>query len=312
MKKQEPDMQDMEIAVKLNNKKIHLLIAGVVMVSALGCRTESSEFNWKTFRWEQVGPRNHPRIIAEDGELIEQMPESPKPNLTAKRQTAFAKSQIVRLYLCSKTPTSIEEGSYYLTKNAPVDKLSDLLSILYPGEGPGGSEEIRYMLYRSDAVWERAKAFASVLDISSIDKGTYVTDQGSWETALGLLYGSEYPRKLDAGTRARIVSHLTHVTQDVSADRRIRWAAAILAGNLSARFDPKDYVLADAMFGEATELSPGDEFESMVTQYHHISLLVVMKQQLRAKKQAIDALNFYQRWASTECYERISMIAAGK
>jgi hypothetical protein len=284
------------------------------MVGVMGCQSDSREFNWRTFKFEQVGPRNHPRIVAEDEEFPEQIPESgmPKPNLTAKQQTAYEKSQILRLYICSEKPKSIAEDSYYLATQAPVDKLADLLENLFPAQGPGGSEKIRYLLYRNDVVWERAMKFASRLDVPPMDSSIYMSGQGAWESALGLLYGSEYPRKLDPETRKRVISNLNHVVSDESADRETRWAAAILAGNLHARFDPKDFVSADATFGEASELVPGDEFESLVVRYHHIHLLVAMNQPLKAKKQAIDAMNYFQKWENTECYERLGAIAGGK
>lgn len=295
-------------------KNICWMLIATVMVGVMGCGTDSQEFNWKTFRWERVGPRDRPRFAAADEAFPEQIPESGmvKPHLTEKQQSAFSKSQIIRLYICEKTPTSIGQGSYYLATQAPVDKLADLLAILYPAQGPGGSEKIRYLLYRDEAIWERAKKFAERLDEAAIEQGTYVVGQGSWPTALGLLYGSEYPRKLAPETRKRVISHLNHVIGDESADREIRWAAAVLAGNLHGRFDPKDFVSASATFVEAMGFAPGDEFEALVVRYHHIQLLMVMNQPIKAKKQAIDALNYFQRWRNTECYERIGIAAKEK
>lgn len=294
----------------MRKNTIFMVLLGLI-VGGLGCRSDSQEFNWRTFKYEQVGPRNHPRIVAEDEEFPEQIPESgmPKPNLTAKQQTAYEKSQVLRLYLCSERPRSLEEGSFYLASQAPIDKMADLLATLYPAEGPGGSETIRYLLYRNEGVWERAMRFAGRLDVPAMDSSIYISGQGAWETAVGLLYGSEYPRKLDPETRKRVISNLNHLIGDESAEREIRWAAAILAGTLHARFDPKDFILADATFGEAAGFAPGDEFEALVVRYHHIHLLATMGQPLKAKKQAIDAMNFFQRWENTQAYERVGAVA---
>ena len=73
--------------MRRNRRNISLILAAVVMMGSLGCQSGSREFNWKTFRFERVGPRNHPRIVAQEEEFPEQIPACglPTPKLTASR-----------------------------------------------------------------------------------------------------------------------------------------------------------------------------------------------------------------------------------
>jgi hypothetical protein len=295
-----------------------LLIA--VFWTTPGCQSGSREFNWQTFRYEQVGPRVVYRPAAEKPRTLEDLGEfpasarKPAPVTSAEQDLAYLKTQTFRLYIGSELPKQSEAGeNFCLARKAPVDKLADVLSLLYPAQGPGGSETFRYLLYRNEDVLSQAKNMAERLDAAPIvldaDHSPTV-DQSSWELALGFLYGSDYPRKLDPALRSRVVLLLNQVIENPAADRQLRWAAAILAGNLQARFEPKDYVVAGATFSRAADFTPGPSYQAMVARFHAVRLLLARNQQLTAKNQAMNAVDYFRDWQYTECYEYLRNVAA--
>jgi len=175
---------------------------------------------------------------------------------------------------------------------------------------------MRYLLYRSDSVREEALEMAVRLDVPviALEPGqTLDTDQSSWDLALGLLYSSDYPRKLTPAVQARAISLLNQVVENPAADRRLRWASAILAGNLHMCFEPRDYISAGAPFARASDFLPGNSYQAMVTRFHTIRLLLARNQQVAAKQLAGEALDYFQKWENTECYEYLrSLVTDGR
>jgi hypothetical protein len=310
-----------QISVETNMRKRMIIPIVIAAVYCAGCQSGRQEFNWKTFRFERLGPRDVYRPKAETGEpsTLEELGTMPPPGRSttpelsgAGRQSAYERSQICRLYISRQPPKSFAEGEYsYVAKWAPVDRLSEILVLLYPAQGPGGDERIRYLLYRSENVMEKAKAMAVRLDVQAIGVNEARGDISTWNLALGLLYSSEFPRKIDVNRRAHVVALLNQVIENPTEDSHMRWAAALIAGHLEMMYSPQDYVLAGASFSRSLDFTSGPSYEGMASQYHMAKLLLVRHQRISAKKQAMDALNFYQKWESTECYERLRGIAVG-
>ncbi len=285
----------------------------VIVLSCLvgGLACQSSEFNWRTFRFEQVGPRNRPLITAETEDDVDmgQIPppaQKSAPNLKPSRQSALEKGELFRLYLGDESAQPmVPSEDFYLVRNAPLDKLAELLVLLYPGEGPGGNPNKRIVIYKNEQVWEQARTFAPRLDAAAEIVGGESSD---WAQALSLLYRSEYPRKLDATTRDKVISLFNQVIEDTSEDAGVRWAAVVLSSMLHVRFEPRDYSAAEAVLGEGENFIRGTDYRAMVMRYHHLRLLLARGQKLTARKQAMDAMNYFQNWQNTDCYDLIRMI----
>lgn len=298
-----------------------LMIPILAALFCSGCQSDRQEFNWKTFRFERVGPRDvyRPKTEADRPTTLEELGMMPPPGRTTTpelsgtgRQSAYERSQICRLYISKEPPKSFAEGEYsYVAKWAPVDRLSEILVLLYPAQGPGGDERVRYLLYRSETVMEKAKFMASHLDVPAIGINEAKGDVLTWNLAIGLLYSSEFPRKIDVNRRSHVIALLNQVIENPAEDSTIRWASAIIAGYLEMQYSPQDFVLAGASVSRSLDFTSGPSYEGLVSQYHLAKLLLMRHQQLTLKKQAMDALNFYQRWENTECYERLRGMAAG-
>jgi hypothetical protein len=304
-------------------KDLFMVITVLGWAVLAGCESgRQSEFNWRTFRFETVGPRTRPQgTPAKEGE-IEQIPPSAQKTsaqMTPKQKTIYEKGEIFRLYIGDpSTQSNTATGNIYIARQTTPDKLAELLVLLYPGQGPGGSDRLRFLLYSDESTWEKAKAFAPRLDavpqtLKSDGNGTTeVKPVEDWMQAIGLIYGSEYPRRVDADLRVRITSLLNHVLEDPSANTELRWAAAVLSANLNARFDPKDYLAASAALSQGLRLVGKQDYQALVIRYHYIKQLAARDQKLAAKKQAQDSLNYFQAWEGTDCFHFMRNIVEQK
>jgi hypothetical protein len=286
-------------------------------IALLGCSSATQEYNWQTGRFEQVGPRDVYRHPAKTERTLDDLGDFPaSPAKVAKPQpTANQQNRTYRLYVGSKLPQQSQaDENFYLAKQAPVSKLTEVLAVLYPGQGPGGSKDFRYMLYRNHSTLKDAVKMAALLDVAPLDfenTSKLAGDQSHFENALGFLYGSDFPRKLDINVRAKIILLLDQVIENPALDRKLRWSAAILAGNLLARFGPRNYIRAKDNFSRASEFIPGDSYESLVAKFHSVQILMTNNQALTAKQQAMRAVNYFQNLQTTECYEYLRNIASG-
>ncbi len=288
-----------------------------------GCQSNQSyEFNWRTFRFEAVGPRERPQATtAREGELEQIPPSAQKTSaqMTQKQKTVYEKGEIHRFYIGdSTTSKNTTDENIYIVKQTTPDKLAETLGLLYPGQGPGGSDRLRFLLYSDEGTWEKAKAFAARLDVAAQQvkpDGSLAGDVKNlpeWDQAIGLIYGSEFPRRVDPETRVRITSLLNHVLEDPSAGTDLRWGAAIISATLNARFDPKDYIAASAALSQGLRLAGKQDYKAMVIRYHYIKQLLAREQKLTAKKQAQDFLNYFQSWENTDCYHFVRAIVEQK
>ncbi|MFA5863615.1 MAG: hypothetical protein WC975_02905 [Phycisphaerae bacterium] len=301
--------------------KFLILAVGFVGLGSLGCQSGSYEYNWRTLRFEQVGPRaryqidvSHEKKGSAEDEDMGQIPPPGNPSggeLTRKQQSAFAKGRLYRFYLGDQTvDKNASMPELYVVRQTTPDKLAELLSLIYPGQGPGGSDRLRFIIYADEKILEKAQSFASRLDVpAQKNKPENLSD---WDLAIGLIYGSEFPRKLDSDARFRIVSMLNRIMDDRSAQVAVRWAAGIIASDLYSRFDPRDSVAASATLSRLSKVVRGQDYKAMVVRYHHLQQLMARGQTLTAKKQAQDALNYFQKWEDTNCYQSIRNIVEQK
>jgi hypothetical protein len=308
---------------KTMQRNIFIFLAVLGGACCAGCESNrSQEFNWRTFRFEAVGPRERPqKTVAKEGELDQIPPPAQKTSaqMTSKQKKVYEKGEINRLYIGDATASKdASADNLYIAKQTTPDKLAELLTLLYPGQGPGGSDRLRFLLYSDETTWEKAKAFAPRLDVAAQQikpDGTPVVDTKTlpeWDLAIGLIYGSEFPRRVDPDIRVRVISLLNHVLEYPSAQADLRWGAAIISSNLNARFDPKDYIAASATLSQGLRLTGKQDYKAMVIRYHHIKQLLGREQKLTARKQAQDFLNYFQNWDTTDCYHFVQTIVEQK
>lgn len=299
-------------------------------LAALGPGCGQYEFNRRTFRFEQVGPRSRPAVRAgaeapadasaqTNATMGEQIPPPAAKapvRLSPRQKATFEKGKVFTLYLGDE---SVEkkpgQSDLYLVKQATPDKLAELLVLLFPGDGPGGSVRLRFISYSDEQTWAQAMAFASRLDVAAIriQPGIGLPETAAeWDLAIGLVYGSEFPRKMDPDIRFRAVSLLNHILKDPGAGAEQRWAAGILAATLQTRFEPRDLVAASATLSQTLRLTSKQDYKALVIRYHYIRQLMARGQTLTARRHAQDALNYFQGLDDTNCYRFLRTIVEQK
>jgi hypothetical protein len=311
-----------------------IAVCGCVLAVLWGCESGSRyEFNRRTFRFERVGPRSRPlnRTGTEtagggqesaagnltEGEQIPPPATRTPANLSQRQKGVVERSRVTILYLGNETVQKKPgQQDLYVVRQTTPDKLAELLVLLYPGDGPGGSDRLRFISYAGDRVWEMARAAAPSFDVApqKIEPGATldVGAAGRWNLALGLIYGSDFPRRIESDARFRILSLLNQIVKDLSAPADRRWAAAVLAAALQTRYEPRDFVAASATLSQALRFTGRQDYRALVVRYHYIRQLLARGQALAARKQAQDALNYFQSQEDTNCYQFLRTIVEQK
>jgi len=287
-----------------------IVILGVLLTAASvgGCRGQ--DFNWDTFRFERTSPRDR---SSEPVTMRVPPPAArPEPAPRPRREAVDdERGRIYRLYVTRNAELEAETGArVQVVGDAPVEKLADILWLMYPGEGPGGSRDTRYIVYLNSEVRDLAAAYAGLLDVGEPAEGE--GGNAVWAEALSALYASEFPRKLDQASRLRAVGRLERVAQDPQAERELRWGAGILLWYVNTRFDPKDRAAASTGLALAARAATGDAYGTMVVRLHEIRDLMARKTGMRAMQKAREALVEFESLNGTACYKMIESVAGSK
>ena len=270
----------------------------MVCLAVFGCSDQ--EYNWRTMRFERVGPRSRfiTKTSAEQNKTLEDMGQIPeKAQVSPQAKPPISSLDVYRLYISDQSQQKGQGWQdFYIVRNAPPEKLAELLAMLFPGQGPGGSERTRWIVYTDDTTASKAQDFARYLDASG---------KSNWDQALGYLYASSFPRKMDTDTRYRIVSLLNRVMADRSQKSDLRWSAGIIAANLYTYYDPKDFIAASASLAQSSGTVSKSDYKNMVVRYHQLRLLQSKGLKSSARMQAQEALSEFQKWENTDCYQFI-------
>jgi len=287
-------------------RAICILISAAVIVTCGACCGPRWQYNWYTFRFERIGPRDKHRQTAgttarapQPAGNVAQEPVAPKKRTGDGRD--------YRLYFTAGAEVAdLPAENVFVVRSAPVAKLAELIGLLYPGLGPGGRPEVQYIIYSDIDVWRSARGFAEQLDTRASDTGSA---GDMWRQAIDGLYASAFPRKLERQKRLRIVKLLNRVGRDRSANHDVRWAAAIIKSHLFVRYDPKDYSVAGAALAEAGKTVQHGDYRAMVVRYHHIKQLVAGGRKRDAVTKARRTLKDYAQFRNTSCYGMIRAAA---
>jgi hypothetical protein len=275
----------------------------VILLGISGCRTEQSEFNWRTFRWERTAPRQ--RYDANTESELGTIPQAaikPDPRSSQREDKALEKTQMYRLYLSSKSrKVTVNSEDVVILHEGPILKLAEVLSLIYPGQGPGGVDPV-YFYYRNETVCEMAKLMAEKFDLAS---GTVPE---AWKSALVELTETEFPRKLSGNQRQKIVSKFREASRNSGNEKIVRWAGCVIAAELLSEYDPRDLSGAKELLKQAETYYGGSDFHAMVVRYYRIKILMDEGKKIPVKQEAQDALNYFQMWENTEVYEKIKAL----
>ncbi len=234
--------------------------------------------------------------------MLPKQNKNPEAGLSERSQRAIEQGRVYRLYIASSdAKISVPEENLYIVKNAPPEKLAEILSLLFPAEGPGRSPNMSFLLYKNQDVWTKAIDFASKLDVSD---ASAVGDP--WQNGLALLYKSKFPRKLSPQDRYKITLQMNRVLNDTKRNSEIRWASGIIIAALNVRFSPKDYTLAGATLGLSSRIISEENYEMMVIQYHQIVELSLQGKKTQSQAYARETLDTYRNWSNTACFELIA------
>ncbi len=302
-------------------KKILILLVAILPVLTGGrCNCHRYEFNWQTFRFERLGHRlpqirqdkqTREKLVREQKTIPPKGSSYQQNNLSRKEKKVLISARLYRLYMGSKSAESaIPEENLIILRHAPTDKLAELLEMLCPGEGPGGSVRLRFILYRDPTIWEQAKQFATKLDVPVWKRGKI--EPNNWNTAIGMIYATHFPRKLEPEMRFKILSRLNQVITEQANDIKLRWASAIIAANINSQFEPRDLIAARAYLERAEKLARGNNYLALVTKYHEIKLLQLKRNKIKMMQLCQKTLDRYRLLENTECYQIILNILRRK
>lgn len=117
-------------------------------------------------------------------------------------------------------------------RNARAMDVGAIVESLYVPVGPGGTDDRYFLIYESPAVWVAAQEMCRYLDVSpALDDSAAASDPAvEFEHALSRYYRTTRaggPSKTDAQS---LVTALSKSVLNTSLDRRLQWAAAMLAG----------------------------------------------------------------------------------
>jgi hypothetical protein len=217
--------------------------------------------------------------------------------------------ELYRLELLSETAVAQTTGniSRLQVHHARASHLAEVLEMLLPGLGRGGTEQRYYLLYESKTVWSLAAHFAALLDAEPVDPGTVTaasTPEATFAAGVGLILSS---RRLSTEQVRRAETLLVAVAQAESAERSMRWASAMLAGRLlsEARFERFDFDGATEHFLIAQSYSQPTSFPQMVAVLARADMHQQIGQAGEAQKLRVRVMNEYANHADTNVYRRI-------
>jgi len=155
-----------------------------------------------------------------------------------------------------------------LARTRAVD-VAAVIEMLLPGMGRGGSDDRHYLLYQSETVWRLASHFAGLADVEPVEGLPGETPTSAPEAfgkGVGMVYAMLRPGRREAQRVLRAESLLNAAVQAETAERSVRWAAAMLAGKLlsAARFDQFDFEGARKHYLVAQTHSEPTSFPHMV------------------------------------------------
>lgn len=310
------------------------MICAVVGVLAVGCsdNTTRHTFNWQTFRFEAEGPRKTASPASTSSESSSESSASLEPSYTPAEQAlrndnpGFARNDeparaepvkkssmsestpmIYRVYITADKPSdALPSDSVIVAARAPIEKLSELLQVICPGKGPGGSSRVQYVVYSDFDGFTLGKRFATMLDAPSNEDGGPNVD--TWQRAIGRIYASEFPRRLDKDIRVQAVNELSRLADDQLADSEKRFAAAVLGAYLCQRFDPKDFRTAETLLTTASKSVPAGSILSLIGRYHQIRMLHTQGKTLQATNLVRQTLTEFSSMSESTCYQDIQQM----
>jgi len=301
----------------------------LAVAMAAGCSDSTRyTFNWQTFRFEAEGPRKMSasastepadesrtvpteasytpaeRALREDNPGFARNDAPARAEPVKKDASGETTPMIYRVYVTSEKPSeALPSDSTVMAARAPIDKLSESLQVICPGKGPGGSNREQYVVYSDFDGFTFSKRFAAMLDVpSNEDSGPNVD---AWSRAIGRLYASEFPRRLDKNIRLQVVGELSRLAEDQLIDGEKRFAAAVLGAYLCERFDPKDFRQADALLKLASKPVLDHSYLALIVRYHQIKMLHTQAKNLQATNLARQTLAEFSSMSESTCYQDI-------
>lgn len=283
-------------------------IAFGITATIPACSRNQHQFNPHTFRFERTGVRQTP--VARQSSA-DKSPSSPGPGSDAASEAAPAIGQYYRLYLVAADhPNSTAQG--YKLRYAPTDKCAELVNLLYPGFGPGGSNKVMYILYSRQDAWQSAYRIIEDMDLPAVEPPVGNTTEQvpasqTWARAVGLIYSSKYPRTVDQQLRESINDLLARTVDNKSQPAQIRWAATIIAGQMLT-FDPPDYTAAVDLFSTAETLAAGNSYKEMVARYHQLRARRDIHGKGSIKQQLNESLRQFDKYRQSQCYQSMAAL----
>lgn len=256
--------------IRLRRHAIGLICVFALM--SVGCGNVSS--NWDMTWWKQQRrvvqptPRDESAEAArsETAEKPESTGRGAAGSATSETRTAVSTSArpegptpirvFQYLYLVaegSEISESARREARVTLRNIDPRSCGTLLEMLYVPMGKSGSRRETYLMFEQPDEFERAMAFAPMLDVSSTDESSGGVWQKGVACLLALIESGPAP---DKGLIGRCELNLAEIVQAESAGQMKRWAAAIFAGRVATDFRyeygaARDYYAQAARFAEA-------------------------------------------------------------
>lgn len=284
--------------------------AAVLLAWAVGC--EGVRSNWERGGLASGSPRSGPRTSAQP------------PSGTATTQSVAGTGHPAPATNPSGTVPA-EPGDYYQlvlypdatlppapanfrnvsVLRAPVQSVADVLARLYVPVGYQGVDRC-VILYATDAEWTAAAAFVPVLDappVTSVPATLPPDPVEAFRVLVGVIMANSRPGSIDRDALGRAAEPLERIAADTAAAPALRWAAAMLAGDLYANL-LNDASRAEQVFLLAETQAPADRVERMNALYARARMLVRNGRPQRAEPLFAEVVKSFLSYRRSEVYQR--------
>jgi len=222
-----------------------------------------------------------------------------------------APSAFYQLILLSERGPAAGPGrtKYVRLKHVSAEAASKALAWLYAPIGRPGQETRRTLIYQSGALWAAAAEFAPNLDVPVIDEPPPtlpIDPREAFAKAIGLfayVYRMNPPQPVDLAKLDQVNKLLNVTATANAADPCLRWAAAMLAGQIQAeaQFDfqgaQQSLLVAQGQAGPET-------VELMMTLFARAEAYSQDGQTDQARKLYQQIVNQFPRFRDSEVYRR--------
>jgi hypothetical protein len=275
------------------------------------------EFNWQetgqTARSARPGPDSK-----RPGPRADQAPSSAPavrqaraPNRPVDREVPFSAApqpgDYFQLVLFSEPPPPETPPNFLHVRleRAAADSVGDVLSRLYVPVGIQGRTRC-LLIYGTQAEWRAAAEFVRVFDVAPLDdlpQAMPPQPVEAFQRAIAVMMARSRTGAVDRSALAKVATVFEQTAANEQATPILRWAGAMLAGDLCAR-TLYDFNRAEQLYVAAAGIAPGGSIEQMNALYARARTDVANGRKDRADPLFATVIQQFAAYRHSEVYLR--------